>query len=304
MTGRLLKRIALAGLFLCGIVASAEAQSWPPRDFSAFASACVLQPGVQAYVAGAPVVEPAPVNRLCGCMVGELSNASQSDIDMLTKDLLNTATDAERMAYETYEDLRAFAGQALQSCSESVLAGLANPPGPAPIPAPAPMRAPEPTLPVEPVVEPAPEIATIEPIPAPEPAPIPEPTPIPEPAPISEPAPLAQTEPPAAPETQSPRMSAEARGFITACGASVAFQGYLEGLASGAADNQGSICTCLTSALMPTVAPADMALLQRDFTGVPADPSYQETESYTRTVEAAQSGLRTCMAESGVPADF
>jgi hypothetical protein len=41
---------------------------------------------------------------------------SASDIDMLSRDLLGQLTDEERMGYETYEDLSAYAGEALDAC--------------------------------------------------------------------------------------------------------------------------------------------------------------------------------------------
>lgn len=298
MTGRLLRRIALAGLIVAATSSMATAQSWPPKNFEAFTAACQGQQGMLFYVEDAPAGPTPAIERLCGCVAGELGDASQSDIDLLTKDLLGTSTDTERMAYETYEDLSAFAGQAVTSCAAAVNAGVttttAEPPQepapePAPVAEPAPLPAPEPMAAPEPA---EPQVAEV----APEPAPVPEPQVAPTPEPVvPEPAPAP------APST---RMTAEASSFLNACGASKAFHDYLEGLRDGASGTQGGICTCLTSSLMVAVAPSDLTLLQRDFVGAAANEDYQNSETYAEAATTASGSLRSCMSDAGVPVNF
>lgn len=73
------------------------------------------------------------VERLCTCLLEQLGDVSQTDLDILSKDLANTATDEERMAYETYEDLSAHAGESLNNCR--VIEGFADGADPAAAPA-------------------------------------------------------------------------------------------------------------------------------------------------------------------------
>lgn len=58
----------------------------------------------------------ATLGRLCTCLLGEVGDVSQTDLDLLAKDLAGTSTDEERMAYETYEDLSAHASESLNNC--------------------------------------------------------------------------------------------------------------------------------------------------------------------------------------------
>lgn len=281
MTGNLLIRISLAGVLLGGLITQSAAQTWPPRNFDAFEAACRAQEGMQFVVANAPAEGTPAIDRLCGCLVGKLSGVSQADIDILTKDLLATSTEAERAAHANYADLSRNAGVAVGECAEVVNAGA---------------DAPVDTAGVAPSVQ---EPTPVVPAPAIEPVPLPEPTPQPE-----SPATVAQTPPtPATRPGTGSRMSAEAGSFLNACGASRAFHDYLEERRAGAAASQGGICTCLTAALMPTVAPSDMTLLQRDFAGAAANED-QSSATYPEAATRASDGLRTCMTDAGVPVDF
>jgi len=61
--------------------------------------------------------DPVALESLCNCMAVDFAEAvSPDDIEILRRDLLGDLTDEERMAYETYEDLSAYAGDAMNAC--------------------------------------------------------------------------------------------------------------------------------------------------------------------------------------------
>lgn len=298
----ILARAALA-LAVLALPIPALAATFPPVDLTPFTTACRSHGGIQSLVATQPPGETLAVDRLCTCMAGQLTDVSQTDADMLTKDLLGTTTDEERMAYATYEDLNAFASAALDQCmiSEGFTPGVAAAPSPAPVPEPTPVREPDPEPAV--VAEPAPvEPAAVEPAPV---APVPAvKTPVAPPAETVAPVPPAETVA-TAPAAESDRLSAEAAGFLNACVTSSEFVGFLEEAQQGGGANQGTICSCLTGDLVTKVSAADMTVLAADFAPASLEAGPPEpAENYAEIAELALAGLRSCMTEAGVDPNF
>ena len=117
-----LSLLALASL---GLLHATPAIAAAGPDYKAFTAACKANPGylesAAAYFDGAEkgIVE------YCGCLVEQYGdNLSQSDVDLLAKDLDGTLTDQERMAYQTYEDLQFFIAPLGNDCM--VISGLAD----------------------------------------------------------------------------------------------------------------------------------------------------------------------------------
>jgi hypothetical protein len=82
-------------------------------DTGPFLEACYGNPNLMPMTSDDPVA----LEGLCNCMARDFSeNVSASDLDILTRELLGQLSDDERMGYETYEDLSAYAGDALNAC--------------------------------------------------------------------------------------------------------------------------------------------------------------------------------------------
>jgi hypothetical protein len=102
--------LSLAGLAWAVFLLPAAAQQ---TDTRAFLEACYENPNLMPMTDNDPVA----LEGLCNCMARDFAETiSASDIDMLSRDLLGQLTDEERMGYETYEDLSAYAGEALDAC--------------------------------------------------------------------------------------------------------------------------------------------------------------------------------------------
>ncbi len=287
----------------------AQAQGWV-LDLAPFTEACRGHLGMQSMVAGQPTGAQPPIDRLCTCFARNLGDVSQSDADMLTKDLLGVTTDAERMSFGAYDQLSAYASRVLDSCmvSEGFRIGVASQPGPPPVaapvaepnapPAPEPTPAPMPAVPADPAPAPEAPPPPAQPDPAPEPTPVPPASPAPAtPAPATAPSTSAPT-----PVEPRPRLASEVTSFLNACVASPPFRGYLGGLPGGSAELQGTICACLTGRLIETVEPADFVVLRHDFSPSEARPAVRD--GFETVATAARANLRSCMVESGVTPDF
>lgn len=82
-------------------------------DTRPFLDACYENPNLLPMTGQDPVA----LEGLCNCMARDFAeNVSNSDLGILTRDLLGQLTNEQRMAYETYEDLSAYAGDALNAC--------------------------------------------------------------------------------------------------------------------------------------------------------------------------------------------
>lgn len=304
---------ALAVSILAGTPASS--QDWV-LDLTPFTQACRGHLGMQSMVAGQRADGAAPIDRLCNCFATNLGDINQTDADLLTKDLLGTTTDAERMSYGTYDALSAYASQVLDICMVSegfrVAAGGAPGATPAPVPPAAPAVAPEPPAPA-PVPEPAPaepDVVSAEPATAAPDVDIAEDEAVDPPAvapPVENP-PAAETADVAVPNAPTPagtrpRLGREVTGFLNACVSSPSFRGYLEQRSVGAAAYQGTVCACMTGDLTSRIAAADFAILTHDFS--PDDsPRPLVPPGFAATAEAARLSLRKCMLDSAIEPDF
>lgn len=95
----------LAGLMLMG---PAVAQQ---TDVAALEAACLKQGPAMLGEAHAGKLVP-----FCGCLASELSVREQADVDILTKDLLGEATQADKAAYGDFETLEESARDSLNTC--------------------------------------------------------------------------------------------------------------------------------------------------------------------------------------------
>jgi hypothetical protein len=59
------------------------------------------------------------VPALCACVVGAFQDAPQADLDLLTKGMLGTASDADRPAHANYDDLIVASRDTISSCVAS-----------------------------------------------------------------------------------------------------------------------------------------------------------------------------------------
>jgi hypothetical protein len=96
-------------------------------------------------------------------------------------------------------------------------------------------------------------------------------------------------------------MSAEAASFLNSCAGSAPFKDYLDRLGKENSAQQGTICACLTGALVTKVSDADFPVLARDFGLTSAKASAGTT---TTAGAAARDSLRLCMRGSGLTPDF
>jgi hypothetical protein len=245
--------------------------AWPPADLAALESACQGDPGIKAMVSDVPAGETPAIQTFCTCFVSTLSDVSAADANMLTKDLLGTATDAERQSHTGYAALSGKASRALARCQANRRTDttIAAAPAPAVEPAPAPAVT-----------------AEVSPTPATRSIPV-TPAPVPAPAPGAPPAPG--------------RMSEQAASFLNSCAGSALFKDYLDHLGAGNSAQQGSICACLTGALTTKVSDADFPLLARDF-GMASTSAAGNAVSAAGG--AARDSLRLCMRGSGITPDF
>jgi hypothetical protein len=267
--------------------ARAESPAWPPADLAALESACQRDPGIQAMVSDAPVGQPPAIQQFCTCFVSTLSDVDADDAAILTRDLLGTATDAERQAHDGYAALSGKASRALARCQANRRTDLAlSTPTPT-APGSEAVAAAEPAPAAE--AAPAPNVTTAEVSPVPATRAIPPVTPAPVPAPA-----------PGAPATPD-RMSSEAASFLTSCASSTPFKDYLDHLGEENSAQQGTICACLTGALVTKVSDTDFPVLARDFGMSSAQSSATTT---TAAGGAARDSLRLCMRGSGITPDF
>lgn len=103
----------LAGLFS---VTPSQAQT---TDTAPFVAACEAN--------GAPFLgdgNEAQLPEFCGCLATEFGARSQSDIDLLTKDILGTSTEADRAAHGAYGALEEAARASTDMCFQQI--GLAD----------------------------------------------------------------------------------------------------------------------------------------------------------------------------------
>jgi hypothetical protein len=104
--------LSLAGLAWALVLMPTTVQA-QQTDTRPFLDACYENPNLM------PMTEHDPValEGLCNCMAHDFAeNINPADLDILSRDLLGQLTDDERMTYETYEDLSAYAGDVLGAC--------------------------------------------------------------------------------------------------------------------------------------------------------------------------------------------
>ena len=117
-------RLAVAALFALTLARPAAAGN---SDLEGFLQACR---GNQDLHVRFDLIEGgagAALDRLCGCLAAEFATLSQTDVDMLARDLAGTNSQGERTAYARYGDLSAAAGQSMETCLVSQ--GFAQPIG-------------------------------------------------------------------------------------------------------------------------------------------------------------------------------
>lgn len=105
--------VALVTLAVIGYAPAASAQTLQTEGFL---QACNSNEDFLANLSDAQEGAEQALSGLCGCLVTELGDVSQSDLDILAQDLAGTATDETRQAYTTYPDLSQRAGEALNAC--------------------------------------------------------------------------------------------------------------------------------------------------------------------------------------------
>jgi hypothetical protein len=114
-----MRHVALAILTASLLIGPSAA--YAQTDTEAFYAACTASEDLLAQTQN----DEEGLARLCTCVSDDFAeNVSQSDIALLTADIEGTATDEERMAYETYEDLSAYASETLGNCL--VIEGFAD----------------------------------------------------------------------------------------------------------------------------------------------------------------------------------
>jgi hypothetical protein len=111
----------LALVALAAVLVSGPNTAFAQTDTEGFLEACNTSDALLEQTQN----DPEGLERLCTCVGDDFTeNLSQSDIDLLADDLAGVATDEERMAYETYEDLSAYASETLGNCL--VIEGFAD----------------------------------------------------------------------------------------------------------------------------------------------------------------------------------
>ena len=124
-----LQKLTFAALIALALGAAAPAYA-QESDMTAFSQACV---GAQAFLVGElpPEVDTTKLmTALCGCVAADFKVLPQADVDMLTSDLNQTATDETHAAHPDYAALEQRAGEGLGTCfaSAEILALLPPPP--------------------------------------------------------------------------------------------------------------------------------------------------------------------------------
>lgn len=118
------KAIALAsGLAaLLVLVAASPAAASPETD--AFAAACNANADFFSFAVEGLEADPAGRGRLCSCLITAFTPLPAADLEMLTKDVDDSATEADRTAYGDYTGLEIVARDALFACvAEASLEG-------------------------------------------------------------------------------------------------------------------------------------------------------------------------------------
>jgi hypothetical protein len=114
-----MRHIALVAL--AAVLLSSPGVAFAQADPEGFLEACNTSDDLLEQTQN----DPEGLERLCTCVGDDFSaNLSQTDIDLLADDLAGVASDAEKMAYETYEDLSAYASETLGNCL--VIEGFAD----------------------------------------------------------------------------------------------------------------------------------------------------------------------------------